>query len=271
MNKSSKKSIEILIATMNRTSLDFLDDMFPKKRWNNLSILIVNQTCENVLLNSEIPLVRVINSFELGLSKSRNLAILNSIGSILVIADDDVVYEDDFITTIDNAHSENPDAVIIAFSVNNEKGKPFKKYAEKTKYELNYFDIYNIMSIEITLNKDNFDYKNIKFDENFGINEIFLFGEEQIFLADLKKQNHQMIFVPKVIASHYSASSNEKIDFENQYFSLGGVYSRNHGQKYFKWVLLKIFFDLKQSKISFTQIYEALRAGLKGRNQFLSS
>jgi hypothetical protein len=64
---------------MNRNSLDFLIPMFPSRKFFEFNILIVNQTTENQLLNSEFPTVRIINSFEKGLSKSRNLALKNAI------------------------------------------------------------------------------------------------------------------------------------------------------------------------------------------------
>ena len=45
-----KEDLEIVIATMNRNSLDFLIPMFPFCHFSNFPILIVNQTHENKLL-----------------------------------------------------------------------------------------------------------------------------------------------------------------------------------------------------------------------------
>ena len=46
--------------------------------------------------SSDFENIRVINSFEIGLSKSRNLAIKNALGDICIIADDDIEYVEDF-------------------------------------------------------------------------------------------------------------------------------------------------------------------------------
>jgi glycosyltransferase involved in cell wall biosynthesis len=44
-------------------------------------------------LVSDFPSVRVVNSFEKGLSKSRNLGLLNAHGKIVLLADDDEVFK----------------------------------------------------------------------------------------------------------------------------------------------------------------------------------
>ena len=81
---------------MNRDNLDFLIPMFPSANFADFTILIVNQTTEKKLMNSDFPNLKVINSFEKGLSKSRNLALKNATKKILLIADDDVIYLPDF-------------------------------------------------------------------------------------------------------------------------------------------------------------------------------
>jgi len=253
---------------MNQSSLLFLEQMFSGIQWRNLSILIVNQTQSNNLIISDFENIRVINSFEIGLAKSRNLAIQNSIGSILVLTDDDVIFENNFIETIHNAYIENENAAMIAFSVKNEKGQLFKKYSKNIKYKLNYFDIYNIMSIEITINRNNFDFKKLQFDENFGLGAAFSFAEEAVLLSDIKKQKKEMLFIPKVIVSHDSISTIDKINFEKQYFILGAVYSRIHNNLFWIWVFVKIAFDLKQSKIKINQIPTLIKSAIKGRSYF---
>ena len=271
LENSKSDTLEILIATMNQTSFSFLDIMFGDINWTTLNILIVNQTTPENILNSNFENIRVINCFEIGLSKSRNLALKNAIGNILLITDDDVIFEKDFQNKIQNAYSENEKASVIAFCVNNEKGQLFKKYSKKTKFNLNYFDIYNIMSIEITINRNNFDGKNIQFDENFGLGTSFLFGEEAIFLSDLKKQNATMSFVPLVIASHDSISTINKVSIENQYFTLGALYFRIHNKFFWIWLFIKIIFDVKQNKIKFIEILKVLKFALKGRKFYQDS
>ena len=106
MQLDNKKDIEfeVLIATMNRTSLYFLNPMFANNVLENYSILIVNQSHENTQLFSNQPNIRVINSSDKGISNSRNLAVKNAFGKIVLFADDDVVYQENFQKTIIESH-----------------------------------------------------------------------------------------------------------------------------------------------------------------------
>ena len=92
LQHNSYNSLEVLIATQNRTSLDFLLKMFPDHNFKDFKILIVNQTIKGQDLTSNSDAIRVINSYEKGLSKSRNLALQNASCNIALISDDDVIY-----------------------------------------------------------------------------------------------------------------------------------------------------------------------------------
>ena len=89
MIKAEKKerSLEILLSTMQRTSLSFLSEMFPENNFLDYNILIVNQTSRDKILTSNYTNIRVINSFKKGLPQSRNLAIENAEKEICLIAD----------------------------------------------------------------------------------------------------------------------------------------------------------------------------------------
>ena len=91
-----KSDIEILIATMNQTNFDFLETMFLFSDFNKFNILIVNQTTENKVLYSDNERIKVLNVFEKGLSKSRNLALENATKKLLIFTDDDVVFQQKF-------------------------------------------------------------------------------------------------------------------------------------------------------------------------------
>ena len=110
-----KPTLEILVATMNRGTLDFLDTMFQNIRLEEVLVLVINQTEEDTQLVSDRAHIRVINSFEYGLAKSRNLAIQHAIGDICLVADDDVVYAPDLQKTISEAFAQNTRAAAFIF------------------------------------------------------------------------------------------------------------------------------------------------------------
>jgi glycosyltransferase involved in cell wall biosynthesis len=267
-NEFKNQDLEILVSTMNRNSLDFLIPMFPFCHFSDFSILIINQTSENNLLVSNFPTVRVINSFEKGLSKSRNLALKNAIGKIVIIADDDLVYKKDFEKAIVQAHHRLGEKAVISFCIEKPNGLLFKKYLANTKTNLSLMELFNVLSIEISINKSVFDALQVQFDQDFGLGSTFEMGEEAIFLSDLKEQNQQIGFVPSIIATHSEISSNEKFDFEQRYYIQGAFLSRVLKGNYFMGLVAKLFFELKQKKLKWKQIPLAISNANRGIKDF---
>ena len=262
--------IEILIATMNKDSLDFLVAMFPFSHFSKFSILIINQTQNEKLLISDYPNIRVINSFEKGLSKSRNLALENAVKKILVFADDDVVYQNDFVSKIIAAYNKFQHAIVINFCAINQKGTFLKKYPTDSKKQLNTFDVFNVASIEMTINKEMLDSIGIQFDENFGLGASFEMGEEAVFLFDLKKKNQQIAFENQIIVAHETLTSSDKKGMNERYYIYGAVFTRVLNNKYAYLLFAKMFFDLKQNKIKLSSLYKALKSAKQGRKKMES-
>ncbi|WP_433765945.1 glycosyltransferase family 2 protein [Flavobacterium ginsenosidimutans] len=263
-----EKDVEILISTMNRDSLDFLVPMFSSLDYSKISILIINQVEIETKLSSSFPNIRVINSFEKGLSKSRNLALENAIGNILLISDDDVVFQEGFIAKIIGAYNKYPKASVIKFCALRSNEKPLNKYSANSKSHLNAFDILNTSSIELTLNRFQVDFRKYRFDENFGLGGIFEMGEEAVFLSDFKKDGKQLIFEPEIIVAHNNSTSSEKRDILDKYFISGALFTRIFKEKYIFWIFIKMFFDLKQKKIKFKNIKTVLKSAKNGHEKF---
>ncbi len=71
---------EILVSTMYRDDLSFLEAMFPHGDYRDFNVLIINQTDGERQITSDLPNIRVINTEERGLPQSRNMAIKNAVG-----------------------------------------------------------------------------------------------------------------------------------------------------------------------------------------------
>ena len=68
-------SLEILISTKQRDNLDFLCNIFLNNNSHSNSVLIINQTDNIHFSCPTTDNIKLININEIGLSKSRNLAI----------------------------------------------------------------------------------------------------------------------------------------------------------------------------------------------------
>lgn len=266
----TKSDIEILIATMNRDNFDFLIPMFPFANYWDFSLVIVNQTFGNPLI-SKHDNVKVINSSEKGLSKSRNLALANATKELLVITDDDVIFKSNFELKIINAFNHFINPAMIRFCSEKEENVLMQKYPTQQKNDLNWLDVLNTISFEIVVNRTQLKNKQIRFDERFGLGSTFGAGEEQVFLAAMKKSEIKLCFEPQVLVVHPQPTTTYKISIEQKYYIQGAVLSALFSNFYRFWFLLKVFFDWKQGNISLKDFKLANQYFKSGRNDFLKS
>ena len=140
-----KSDIQILIATMNRTDFDFLKAMFVFSDFSTLNLLVINQTTSDRLLQSNFENVEVINSFDKGLSKSRNLALQKASKDLIIFTDDDVVFQSGFDDFVLNAFNSNPNHDGFRFQYENENGNLPKKYPKRFLSKLSNFEILKLL------------------------------------------------------------------------------------------------------------------------------
>lgn len=253
-----KPEIEILVATMNRDSLNFLQEMFPNGIPGKVGVLIVNQS-QTKVLNTDKAQVSVINSKTTGLSKSRNLALKHAKADICVFTDDDVVFSEDFEGKIKRAFIQFPESAFIRFSTKT-----------KDKSNLSWLDIMNTQSIEMSIRRKIIREHDILFNEYFGLgSHYFEMGEEQVFLSAIKKQHLQLSNYYGVLNTHESLSSARKKNVEERYYIHGAQTTAIFGRKALNWVILKIIYALKQKKIKFNEIITAFKSSKKGRKAYL--
>jgi len=269
-SKYTKSDIEILIATMNRVNFDFLIPMFPFANYWDFSLVIVNQTVGNPLI-SEHEKVKVINSSEKGLSKSRNLALANATKELLVITDDDLIFKPDFESKITTAfnHFENP--AMVRFCSEKTENVLMQKYPKQRKQMLNWLDILNTISFEIVVKRTQLKNKQIHLDERFGLGSTFGAGEEQVFLSTIKKAGLNLCFEPQVLVVHLQPTTTHKISIEQKYYIQGAVLTAIFPNFYRFWFFLKVFFDWKQGNLSLKDFKLANKYFKSGRTDFLVS
>lgn len=258
-----KSDLEILIATMNRNNLDFLIPMFPFAHFSEFSILIINQTNEENLLFSEFENIRVINSYEKGLSKSRNLALENASKKILLIADDDVEFIPDFDQKIAIAYNENHEASIICLQAKTKEGKTYSNY-KKDSFWMRFKDLVWVLSIEITFKREAIDSKNIRFNEHFGLGAQFQDAESLYFLRRAKYQNLKILFQPQNIVVHEAYSSSDEVVSDRWLFAKAAGFYKRFSVLGYLYILKVVFFLLRKKMIPFSQIRDKINIGFQG-------
>lgn len=260
------QDLEILIATVNQDALDFLIPMFPFAHFSNFSILIVNQTANEKLLVSDFPSVRVINSSEKGLSRSRNLAIRNASKKIVLITDDDVIFHHGFDTEIVTAFNATNDSII---TFNHQRiGLQKPQNPSLVIYNHNYKTIWDVCSIEIAFKVQEVKQKQLFFDEDFGLGSYFETAEELLFLRNALKLKMAASYHPAVIVSHPLLSSGEDQGSDKLVFARAALSYKLRKTLTYIWLPKYLWFLWSYKFIKSGQIINKFKFGLAGIKKF---
>jgi glycosyltransferase involved in cell wall biosynthesis len=255
---------------MHRDNLDFLKAMFINVALEDYHILVINQTTENKQLKSDFKKIRVINTQESGLSKSRNLALKEAQKKILLIADDDVVYLKDFGSKIITSFNTHLNADFISFkTVVDDNGTPFRTYVDNTR-PLKKKELGRILSVEMCFKKSS--TKKTKFNEWFGLGAKFPNMSNHFFLKDLWEQNLKFYEDPTPIVLHEPISSSDEISTDRILYTRGAVFYKKYGSFAYLHLAKYGFFMLRKNYVSISELPKKLwkmQEGIRDYKQLL--
>ncbi|MFP9113493.1 glycosyltransferase [Flavobacterium sp. RHBU_3] len=263
------QDVEILVSTMYRDSLVFLEGMFPGGSFSDYNILVINQTDAERELVSSYPNVKVVNSAERGLSNSRNQALQHALGKLCVIADDDVVFRKDFAQKIVNAYNEQPHTALMVFRAEDGNGKAYKNYPVAKHHSLSQLQRLSVMSIEMVVNLPLVKQAGVEFDRRFGLGSTFTMGEEAVFVNALHKKGLTILAEPEFIVQHPAEDTHKRVSVSEKYYVQGALFTALFGTAWLTWTFIKIAFEIKNKKLSLSQVAVALKAAYKGRKALL--
>ncbi|NND25333.1 MAG: glycosyltransferase family 2 protein [Flavobacteriaceae bacterium] len=259
---NKKETLEILISTMNRKSLSFLEAMFPHDHHSNFQLLVINQTQKGEPLLSDQDHIRVINSFETGLPHSRNLAIQNAKGDYCLIADDDVCYKEGFASHILEAFRKYEDADLITFQMVDETGKLFKDYPEVIRHDKR--SITKANSVVIAFKPASLKKNHVHFNTNFGLGAIFPTANEYVFMRNALKANLKLYFEPKVILSHPFESSGKNFGSDKMVFSRAALFYKYSGILGYLRLCKYLYLVYMRDLITIKELWPKFKQGHKG-------
>lgn len=262
-----KKSIEVLVSTMNKKHGERLDLI----RKMNLSTdaVIINQNQHEVSIENQIlsdQKIEMVNTLDRGLSKSRNLAIQHASADICIIADDDMIYHSDYEEKVMRAYEEYPEADIIAFQVKR-VGNPDRQkiFRDKLNWE-NYLTSMKISSVEITFRREKIVQKNLSFNPNIGAGTEFFNGEENIFLYDALRKKCKILYLPIEIAEVDMSDSSWFEGYNKRYFETVGAKFFNMTSKYYLLLMIQFAlrkYSLYKNDVSLVEAFRYMKNGVE--------
>ena len=259
------KKLQVLVSTMNN-KYSLVEEMGIAS-----DCVIVNQcdqdgrSCFDINGHN----VKWIDSNQRGLSRSRNLALMNSDADICLIADDDLIYVGDYQKKILDCFEKEQGYSLIVFIVEG-INKVFKKYSPRER-ELNFFTAMQVSSVQIAFRRQCLISNGIFFREDFGAGAKYPMGEENILLSECLRHGLRIKYVPIKIANLYMGDSSWFKGYDQKYlYSQGAIYSAMSERVY---LLLIILFAVRKRKIFNKGIglFDSIRYMLNGARDYFST
>lgn len=258
-------NIEMLVST-----IDCINPIELYQRMNiSSNALIINQTNtvsfeENVINQKRI---KCYSFNERGIGLSRNSALMRSTGDICVMADDDMVYVENYEEIIMNGYKKYPDADMIVFnSLIKEKSgsrKPVKKNGR-----VKFYNCLKYGTVTFTFRRESILKNNITFSLIFGGGAKYGSGEDSKFIWDVIKKGMKVYSVTTLIAEVNNYESTWFDGFNQKYFFDRGALFKSL-TPYFYYILILQFAIRKRKKIgeNFT-MFEMMKIMFKGAKDY---
>ena len=202
--------IDVAIATYTPEGLRRIEKMLPPPQ-AGIRYIVSWQQHEN----AEIPVplrnredVEIYRFEERGVSKNRNNCLKHCESDIILMADDDLIYEIDFADKIRRAFEQNPKNDLITFKVDyfNKKEYPSKDTELYLPLPKNFY----VSLVEIAMRRESVG--DMKFCEHIGPgSDKLLCGEDELFFITAVRRGLKCMFVNERIAKHPHLSTGDKI------------------------------------------------------------
>ena len=253
-----------MISTMYQTNTDFLYRMFPHHDITTLNLVIINQTSKDKSLKTDLKNIKIINSCEFGLSKSRNLAIKNCETSHAVLADDDLVYQNDFLEKINKAYQSYPDTSLISFKLLKSENQAYKEYPDQNRQLKLRGNAFMLSSAEMSINIEKVKAEKLQFCEYFGLGATFTSCEETLFMRSLLKRKLKAYFVDEPIAIHESEGTGSDPLRNNFIYAFSACQFFLYGYGSFLWLIYYLYQMKSVENTSSPRLKTAFKYGLQG-------
>ena len=150
--------------------------------------------------------VRVIRLKSTGVAVSRNAAIREATGEVLVFGEEDVTWLPKGLVEVLATFADNPRLAVLLGRANDETGALRKRYPA-IRESATIWNSARVGTIEVAVRPEMIRRANVTFDENFGAGTRNFLGDEYIFVADANRAKLKCDYFPITFSQHPKDSS----------------------------------------------------------------
>ena len=250
--------LEILLSVMNLETKD-LDKM------NIIGKCTVIDQCNKNYIQ-EYKNFNIYGYNEIGLSNSRNRGLEHVTEDIIILCDDDVIYNKDYEKTILYEFEKNPKADIIIFNIDSPNRK--MKMNKKNK-RLHIYNVLRYSSQRIAFRKNRIEECGIKFNTVFGAGSKYTSGEDTLFLVQSLKYKLKIYSSTKNIGIVENNTSTWFSGYNEKYFfDKGALYTAIN--KNFRFLLIIQYLVRHKDTLKNIGFKNALKQMFEGSKEYLS-
>lgn len=259
--------LEVLCATMHQTDFSKIKEM-------NLTtdVIFANQAdCYNF---SELEFhghyAKMITTTTRGVGNNRNIALLHASAEYCLLADDDVVYDDDMEKRVIAEFETHPDADVIFFHFeSDDSSRSLTKYKHTRKWLR--FNNLPFGGIRIAFKLNAVRKANVWFSTLFGGGCIFPSGEDSLFLTELRRAGLVFYVSKETIGKVSFETSTWYTGVDQKYFyGKGAFYQAARPKTKYFWILYMALKFRKNHALKLKEKIKWMRLGVKGYQLLLS-
>ncbi|MCR5210545.1 MAG: glycosyltransferase [Lachnospiraceae bacterium] len=224
--------LEVLISALENDA-----DALPLKMNLRTDAVIINQSSEDSareVITKNGKRVRIFECNERGVGRSRNRALSEAKGEIILFSDEDIILDDDYEEKILNEFKKYPDADLIFFNLEvNEKRRTYWNDKKKRvgKFSCGRYPAYSAAARLDALKKSN-----VRFSLLFGGGAPYSNGEDSLFFTDCLRAGLKLIAVPvKIGKETYRDSTWFKGYTEKFFYDRGVLFHFLYGKAAVLW------------------------------------
>lgn len=226
--KTEKPSLEVLAAAVQANDITLSEHM-------NLSTdaVICNQ-CQEVSYREferKGHLIRSLALYERGVGRNRNNALLRADAEIVLFADEDIVYDDDYEEQVLKAFEENPKADLLMFNVTAVESR--RTYENRRRKRVRWYNYGRYPTYAIGARLQSLRRANVWFSLLFGGGAMYSNGEDSLFLHDCLKKGLKIWAVPVRIGREAAREDGSSTWFngynEKFFYDRGALYRFLYG------------------------------------------